>query len=214
MSKNGACGSAMLIVASTSIGVLIGIGWMGFGIESYRVLKADTAPADSSREKNDALQIIQSADVMVIPSTDGRALFGFGDQGGGWDKYELPAGARAVPVLSQSTVGLMLEGDNMTELAAFSRETGRWHRCRLERPTSASIKPAVATEIVLVWLDGYAYAFSTKKGEWDVTPCKSQPEMNSDRVIFTDDEHVAVFSADTARWAVLKKDELNPRPSP
>jgi len=190
------------------VGVSVGAGLSVLGFDPNETVKAESDAVSTVHRMAQDLKMVQTISLMIVPSEDGRLLFGYGDKGGGWDKYELQAGVKGTPVVHHSVAGLTLEGEEISQIAAFSHETGKWHPYRLAIPTSKRAVPIVYNDIVLYWVEGHAYAFSGKKGAWDVVPCNAQPLLQAGSAVLIDDQRIAGFSVDTARWATLKMDDV------
>jgi RNA polymerase sigma factor (sigma-70 family) len=141
-----------------------------------------------------------------------------------WHTYTGPKGVKvfqARPNLYHDFVALVVEGEPITEVAAFSVKPGKWVRQVLIEPTKKGLYPVTTNHVAAYFIGRQAYAFSSLTGKW------SQQALNepapeelchsglgvqsafpsllaaSGFIIYTTSRHAYAFSAQTGNWAVL-----------
>jgi hypothetical protein len=85
-----------------------------------------------------------------------------------WQKFMIPPGTTATPLMSDDTVALILKGKSIDQVAAFSRYTGKWSIQRLLKPAEDGINPRVGPGAALYPVGNDIYAFSSRRGTWGV----------------------------------------------
>lgn len=164
----------------------------------------------AARQANGAHSIIPvfGGSAMAATVPDGSRVWGYSLALGGWKEYALPEGVTAIPVVDGgSAIGLGLRGTQITEVAAYSNETGTWHVQRLLAPRSGSLDPRVDDDLVTYSVGGYSYAFSARRGAWDVIEGEGVAmERNHAIIVDAQANRISVFSAETGRWDTLAPD--------
>lgn len=148
-----------------------------------------------------------SAIAATVP--DGSRIWGYSLALGGWKEYALPEGVTAIPVVDGGgAIGLALRATQITEVAAYSNETGTWHVQRLLAPHSGSLDPRVENDLVAYSVGGYSYAFSARRGAWDVVEGEGVAlERDHAMIVDAQANRISVFSVETGRWDTLALDE-------
>lgn len=163
-----------------------------------------TPPPADALSRPRPYEHVTSAAIDTI-SRNGSRFFAHGDLGGGWDRYDIPGKAKGQVVQTAFVATLELEGEEIVELAAFSPHRGRWCTIPLKQPVNGRIEPIVSSDMAVVHVDGWAYAFSPKQGTWDVVECHVSPAASIGAVRIFEEDRFAIFRLESGRWDVLDK---------
>jgi hypothetical protein len=127
-------------------------------------------------DRRDPIPVLKSGSVMVVESADGTGWEAMeraqpGDPqttAGVWKKLTLPAGIKATPLISESTIALVYQGKQIEEVAAFSAQRRAWATQRLRKPVQDDLVPLIGPTYALYQAGNDFYAFSDSTGRWDV----------------------------------------------
>jgi regulation of enolase protein 1 (concanavalin A-like superfamily) len=137
---------------------------------------------------------------VVIPRQQPSALAAYSMTAGKWSLYTPSEGVRVTPVTGGHVFGLIVNGDRIPELAAFSPKTARWHRQKLDTPAKGLVHAAVEDWVVGINVNGRAYAFSGLTGNWDVTDIDAPVAVDKTQAFTWRQGKAAVFSVETGKW--------------
>jgi hypothetical protein len=142
---------------------------------------------------------LTNSDLVISKATDTNEYLAYSKHSGAWKRHAFAQGTKAIPVLSGSLCVFALAGDSITELVGVDRQ-GNWRIAKLATPTK-ECKPLVSESVAVFNQDGRTYAFSSITGTWDSVPTMSTSLLESDMVLMKTEDSIAVFSAQTGRWA-------------
>jgi RNA polymerase sigma factor (sigma-70 family) len=141
-------------------------------VKSRHGLEPTASPSDGvATEKVTAVRDMDRAKVWVL---DPRTR--------SWRTYRAREGTKVAPSLpgyvaragegggsmEGSYVALEVEGQDITEIAAYWPKSGAWVRQVLRKPVTGNIGPSMIEEqFALYSVGGHAYAFSALTGTWD-----------------------------------------------
>ena len=144
---------------------------------------------------------IQSEHLIVAKVTDSNEFLAYGKVTGKWTKHSFPDGVTAVPVMADDVCAFSLKGDKVAEIVAVDR-AGNWRPFKLPMATATHCVPIVTDTLAVYSVDGHAHAFSAILGRWHSVVAKAVPSVGKDTVLLVTADRIAVFSAQTAKWAV------------
>jgi len=179
-----AVGLAVSILATLSRGAPGSPPPAGEGQAAQRSTKAEVDPKSSAQIRQIDLDISNSAPIYAVGDMDAAKVWVLVKKSGTWHTYKAPAGTKVRPFVPRNPhdsriakprqdgdgnfVALDVEGDAITELAAFDPNTKAWVRQALREPVKGNIQPMLKdTYFALYPLGRYAYAFSAITGTWD-----------------------------------------------
>src|SRR5882757_4219496 len=82
--------------------------------------------------------------------------------------YRVPAGIQAIPIVNNDIVALQLNGEKISQVAAFSRKQGAWTIQDLKQPVDGPVSPVVSQGVAVSRAGRFLCAFSAQTGIWDV----------------------------------------------
>jgi hypothetical protein len=110
-------------------------------------------------------QVVSSGDLIAVVTPKGDRV-GVYTEGGSMKLYRVPAGVKATPIITNgSFVSLFLDGEKISQLAAYSRELGDWSTLDLKKPVKGPVMPIEGNGFSVTRAGRYLCAFS---GEWSV----------------------------------------------
>ncbi len=117
--------------------------------------------------------MLRAASILVVQSPDRKAIQAMsldaGDQdAASWQKFTIPPGVSASPIISADTLALVLKGRTIDQVAAFSRQTGEWKVQRLLKPAEDELAPYLSPGGAIYQVGNDVYAFSARTGTWGV----------------------------------------------
>ena len=145
---------------------------------------------------------VQSDTLVVAKVKDTNQFLAYSKTVGEWKAFTFPEGIRAVPVVEHGVCAFSLEGEAITGLVAIDLK-GNWCGLRLPAPARKCM-PVIATDVAVFVVDGRAYVFSGRLGMWDSVAASGTPQVSKDTAMMVAPDSIAVFRADTGRWAVAK----------
>jgi len=166
----------------------------------FRASSAGAEPGPPSQEQPVVVMWGDSTAVAVPREPRLSTLAAYSIPQRKWSLYEAPEGVWVTPIMSGHIVGLIMNGEVIPELAAFSPKTARWHRQELEKPAAGTVHVNIEDWVAGVNASGRAYAFSGHTGTWDVTDIDSPVAVEKDKAIAWKQGKSAVFSAETGKW--------------
>jgi hypothetical protein len=167
------------------------------------LVRARAAGAEPGRASQEEPVAVMWGDSVAVAAPRGprpSALAAYSIPERTWSLYEAPEGVWVTPITSGGVVGLIMNGEAIPELAAFSPKTARWHRQALEKPAAGTVHVNVEDWVAGVHVNGRAYAFSGQTGTWDVTDVDSPVAVEKDKAIARGQGKSAVFSVETGKW--------------
>lgn len=172
-------------------GMIGGMGGMGMG---------GMGPAAGN-----ASPWITSGKIIVIQPRETGKVAAYSTETGEWTSYAVPEGLKAVPLLTGNIMALQMEGDAISEIAAFDAEGGRWHPQKLEEPVSGRAVPILIDNLVAYGLGRRVYAYSSEADRWDTLTLpegagKARPTVYAAMVFVEYEGKIHTFSAKTGRW--------------
>jgi hypothetical protein len=124
---------------------------------------------------------------------------------GVWKKLTVPAGIKATPVMTQSTVAMVYQGKVIEEVAAFSAQTRAWSTQRLRKPVQDDLVPMVQPQFALYQAGNDFYAFSVLTGGWDVLSLPEGAKIKIDvaqaDIMVLQNNVLHVFNTATGKWS-------------
>jgi RNA polymerase sigma-70 factor (ECF subfamily) len=160
----------------------------------------------------------------------GRFLYVYSSKTSTWDRLEIQAITKGQPIKVTLTelkgtgvVALRLEGQNITRVAAFNVESGKWSTLDLDEPASGVVEPMAFGRGALAYQVGrFMYLYPSKASTWDRLDL--QPITNGQPIRVTPAElkgtgilamclegpripRVAVFDLKSRTWSTLDLDE-------
>jgi hypothetical protein len=111
--------------------------------------------------------IMTAHGLMVITSPKGDRV-GVYREGGSMKTYRVPDGAKASPILGRGLVALMVEGESISQLAAYSARQDAWSVLKLDQPVKGSAVPTVGVALAVTRAGRYLCAFVQASGAWHV----------------------------------------------
>jgi hypothetical protein len=145
-----------------------------------------------------------------------------------WHTYTGPKGVKVFQAglgYSPDLVALVIVGEPITEVAAFSVKPGKWIRQALIEPTKKGLFPVVSHHLAAYFIGRHAYAFSSLTGTWSQQALNEPaPEglchsglgvqysfpsllLGSGFMVYTAGRHAYAFSALTGNWEVLDMEQ-------
>ena len=98
----------------------------------------------------------------------------------------------------------MVKGEKISQLAAYTATTGKWHPLDLKTPVQGAAVPIVGMTLAAYAADNRVFAFSAKSGKWDSVEledgAKPVPVVGLTNVKFEHKDHLYVFNANTGKW--------------
>jgi RNA polymerase sigma factor (sigma-70 family) len=135
-----------------------------------------------------------------------------------WHTYTAPKGVQ-VYELSQNPredfVVVGLSGEVITEVAAFSINSGRWIRHTLTEPARVGLAPIISTHLAAYFVGRHVYAFSSLTGKWS-TQILSEPVQRGigpevwhgdGFMVHAAGRHAYAVIAETGNWTVLEMEK-------
>jgi RNA polymerase sigma factor (sigma-70 family) len=157
----------------------------------------------------DPIPVRRSQSILVIESPDGKGVAAISTEfehfeNNDWKRYEFPTGQTATPIMSNDVLALMMKGETVTEVAAFSAMTGEWKTQRLLNPIKQQIVPVVGLGCALFQEGNNFYAFSAQKGLWDVLSLqggeKPRASLSGTDIMVQQGNLIFVFPYKLAKW--------------
>lgn len=153
-------------------------------------------------------RITLQAGTMILLESEAKDRITVHDAGSGKTAvYPVPEGLTAVPVATNEVVVLQMEGEGISQLAAYGPGADSWATIDLSPPVDEKLPPIVSGGMAATWDGPRVYAFSAMTGGWDVVErregAEGPPILNSEYVLCEDDDRVYVFGARTGRWAAV-----------
>ena len=100
---------------------------------------------------------------------------------------------------------LKFDGEDISQLVAFSPKTAKWYPFDLKQPIKKSAVPFVAYSIATFVFDHRVAAFSSVAGRWELLelPEGATPRLraNPGLIAVEFEEHLYVFSGETGKWS-------------
>jgi hypothetical protein len=180
-----------------------GMGMFG-GVTKQFNGPADGGPGGSQRP---AITTIESAQIIAVLSPTQNKIWAQSTQRGVWKVYQVPAGVKATPIVSQNVLTVMAQGPKIHQLAAFEPDAGDWVLQDLREPAEGKVLPIVGDAMVANTIGRFVYAFSAMSKRWDVLelPLGSTPlpTMSANYIKVEDGTRLHVFGARVGRWSSL-----------
>jgi len=85
-----------------------------------------------------------------------------------WDKFQFPPGTTERPVADDYVAALMIKGERIDRIAAFSPFSGNWVGQMLLKPAQDELNPYIGPGFALYQVGNDFYAFSSRRGIWSV----------------------------------------------
>jgi RNA polymerase sigma factor (sigma-70 family) len=160
-----------------------------------------------------AIPVLRSESVMVVESADGTGwqameLARPGDPrstAGVWKKLTVPAGIKATPIMSESTIALVYQGKQIEEVAAFAGPVRGWSTQRLRKPVQDDLVPIVGPHYALYQAGNDLYAYSDSTGGWDVLSLpegvNARIDISQGDIMVLQDNILYVFNTSTGKWS-------------
>ena len=118
----------------------------------------------------ESLNVFQMKSILVVESPDRASWEAMSLEGNDatWQKLSFPPGIKALPLVSEDTLALILKGKTIDHVAAFSKYTGRWSKQHLLKPIEDELNPVIGPGCALYQVGNDFYAFSSQQGKWGV----------------------------------------------
>jgi hypothetical protein len=187
-----AVGLAVSILATLSRGAPSAPPQAAEGKAGQPSTKAGIADVSPKPFRRIDLDIANSAPIQAVGDMDRAKVWVLEPQKGIWHVYKAPAGTKVRPFVpfppvdsrlgnptdrgGGNFVALEVEGDAITELAAFDPNAKVWVRQALREPVKGNTGPMLKdNHFVLYPLGRYVYAFSAVTGTWDTVDLGDAP---------------------------------------
>jgi RNA polymerase sigma factor (sigma-70 family) len=165
--------------------------------------------AARSRERASVLaQVLTSPSLAVAFGEDGERLWALSyEQEGKWRPYRIPDGVKVLPIVSSDSVAaLAVQGQRITQVAAFSSKTGQWAVQELREPARERLWPNVGSDMVYCQVGHDIYAFSGLTGTWgDLHLPGTEPAKITyavaNALIAQQGKTLYIFSKQLGRWS-------------
>ncbi len=176
----------------------------------------------SMADIRDPIPVFRSSSIILVENPDGKgfAAMSTETEDGEWKRYELPPGQKATPIAGIDVLALLMKGESINEVAAFSPRTGEWASRRLLKPINEQICPIIGPGEALYQEGNNFYAFSAQAGRWDVL---SLPEGEKPRascsptdITVQQGDRIYVFPLKLAKWSkgiAMKPLRTQPKPA-
>ncbi len=181
------------------------VGDPRFGQMGPYVPPKNSPNLSSHRDPN---PVFGSQSILMVESPDGKGVAAMSTEAGngGWKRYERPAGQTAIPIAGPDVLTFAIKGETITQIAAFSATTGEWATQRLLKPVKEQISPVVAPGCALFQEGNNFYAFSAKKGLWDVLSLGDGEKpraanLASSYITVQQGDQIFVFPFKQAKWS-------------
>ena len=145
----------------------------------------------------------EGGNIIVAEVTGTNEFLAYGKDNGKWTRHTFPPGVSATPVLGGNVCAFALSGETIAELVAVDQK-GIWRSLKLPKPTASRCTPYVSDELAVYTIEGRAYAFSARLGNWDSIAAPARAVLYTDVALIATADQLAVFSTATAKWAVAK----------
>ena len=172
----------------------------------------------------DPIPVLRSQSILVIESPDGKGVAAMSTEfehfeNNDWKRYQFPTGQTATPIMSNDVLALMMKGETVTEIAAFSAMTGEWKTQRLLNPIKQQIVPVVGLGCALFQEGNNFYAFSAQKGLWGVLSLqggeKPRASLSGTDIMVQQGNQIFVFPYKLAKWLKgISAKPFKPQPIP
>jgi hypothetical protein len=160
-----------------------------------------------------APRYVSSSSIFSMVKPRNGKLAAYSVVGGVWLDYTVPPGvSKVLPIIGKSVMSLMMEGQNISQVAAFSGIDGEWHVQPLREPTT-KVVPLLFDSMVIIPIGRFVYAFSSigRSGEkgWGVLEleegAKPVPRYGSnDWVTVEHGGKLHIFNGKNARWSSIE----------
>ncbi len=158
------------------------------------------------------LPVFRSQDILVVESPDRTSIQamslsveGDGSDPAVWDRFTLPPGVTADPVIGPDTLAPTFKGQMITQVAAFSRYTGVWAVQKLKKPVEEEITPCMSPGGVIYQVGNDVYAFSARKGIWGALHLegneKPKVAASTNDIEVLQGNKLHVFSLNRGQWS-------------
>jgi RNA polymerase sigma factor (sigma-70 family) len=164
---------------------------------------------NSPNMARDPIPVFRTALILMVESPDGKGVAAISTEfehfeNNDWKRYEFPPGQTATPIAGTDVLTLMMKGESITEIAAFSASTGEWKTQRLLKPIKEQISPAVGPGCALFQESNNFYAFSAQRGLWDVLSLKDGEKpravLTANDIMVQQGDQLFVFPFKMAKW--------------
>jgi len=181
--------------------------------QSMLPMKPFTPPKNSPNLAGfrDPIPVFRSQSILVVEAPDGKGFAAMttdpleGPWNGEWKKYVPPAGQTATPIMGNDVMALMMKGESITEIAAFSAARGEWVAQRLLNPVREQIAPVIGPGVALFQEGNNFYAFSAIGSVWDVLRLpegdKPRAALSTSDVMVQQGDQIFVFPFKLAKWS-------------
>jgi hypothetical protein len=172
--------------------------------------------APALAEAGNPLPVFRSSSILVVESPDRTAWQAMSLEAADtrWQKLTFPPGITASPVIGGDTMALILKGETIDHVAAFSVHTGEWSKQHLLKPVAEQITPAVGAGCALYQAGNDFYAFGALKGTWGVLHLegdeKAKAALSPQDIEVLQGNRLYVFSLKQGVWS--KGVEINLQP--
>ncbi len=182
---------------------------VGFGDPRFGQMRPYVPPKNSPNlsAPRDPYPVFGTQSILMVRSADGKGVAAMSTEAGNgdWKRYERPAGQTAIPLAGADVLTFVMKGETITEIAAFSATTGEWATQHLLKPVKEQISPVVAPGCALFQEGNNFYAFSARKGIWDVLSLrdgeKPRANLSTSYITVQQGDQIFVFPFKQAKWS-------------
>jgi hypothetical protein len=158
--------------------------------------------------------------ILAMDDPSHAKVWAYNSETKAWHTYTAPKGVKVSQTGTGSPlVALVVQGEPITEVAAYSVKAGRWARQALIEPARNAIYPVVGNHLAAYFVGRHAYAFSSLTGKWsqqalnEAAPedlCNSGVHLQvsylligHDFMIYISGRSVYAFNAATGIWDTI-----------
>ena len=147
---------------------------------------------------------ISSGDGLIVAQIgDSNSWAAYSKYSGKWVTHTFPKNVTPIPFIPVTVNGLVafeLRGEEITEVVAVDRQ-GNWQVQKLTKAATEKCSPIVEMNVAAYKIGNRTYAFSGLMGLWDSIAHASVPAVTEDTVMLVASGNIAMFSAQTGKWA-------------
>jgi hypothetical protein len=152
--------------------------------------------------------------IIAVAPKDHRSISAMVSNYGVWQEYRALEGTSITPVLAPDVLALVVEGDEVREVAAFHSPSltlnwrnppGTWARQALRRPAKGPVQPVVGPGWAYYRVGGDVYAYSGMMNGWDALyldgPERPKVATSTTAILVEHAETLYVFNLGSGKWS-------------
>jgi len=145
--------------------------------------------------------------LVVARIAEPNSFAAYSKYSGQWTTFTFPKDAKVTPVAGNSVIAFAVEDVATTQLVAVDGN-GQWKTKKLEKPTdpaASPVIPVIGNDVTVYRIGNTTYAFSGLTGKWDAIDGDANASIDSDTAMIVASDRIAIFSAQTGKWAESPK---------